>query len=146
MKVLHCLTFLLAASIAAPALATDVGVSVTVGQPGFYGQIHLGDMPQPRLIYAEPILIERVQVVRPPMYLRVPPGHAKHWDKHCASYGACGHPVYFVDDDWYETVYVREYSRKHGKSHGHKNHGDHDKGGKGHGGKGHGKGGKGGKD
>jgi hypothetical protein len=42
--------FLLSAVIAAatltiPALAADVGVSVSIGQPGFYGQINIGDFP-----------------------------------------------------------------------------------------------------
>ena len=41
-----------------------------------------------------------------PVYLRVPPGHAKNWGKHCQRYGACGVPVYFVRDDWYRDVYI----------------------------------------
>jgi hypothetical protein len=34
------------------ALAADVGVSVQVGELGFYGRIDIGNLPQPRLIYA----------------------------------------------------------------------------------------------
>ena len=34
-------------------------------------------------------------VVVQPIYLHVPPGHAKNWRKHCAHYNACGQPVYF---------------------------------------------------
>ena len=98
---------------AAPAWAADVGVSVTVGQPGFYGQIDIGTM-RPQVIYAQPIVIQRPQVVGAPMYLRVPPGHEKHWDKHCMKYNACGRPVYFVRDDWYEHEYVPRYQEKHG--------------------------------
>ena len=30
----------------APSLATDVGVSISIGQPGFYGRIDVGDYPQ----------------------------------------------------------------------------------------------------
>lgn len=66
-----------AATVSTPALAADVGVSVSIGQPGFYGHIDIGDYPQPRVLYRQPIIVERVQVERPPVYLRVPPGHAK---------------------------------------------------------------------
>ena len=126
------------AAVTAPALAADVGVSVQVGEPGFYGRIDIGNFPQPQLIYPEPALIQRVPVgvVREPIYLRVPPGHAKNWRKYCRKYNACGRPVYFVQDGWYNDEYVPEYRKKHGKGHD----GDDDKGGK-HGGKhkGHGK-------
>lgn len=90
------------------AFATDVGVSVNIAQPGFYGRIDIGRVPQPVVIYPQPIIIEQrpFTVVRQPIYLRVPPGHEKHWDKHCRSYGACGQPVYFVQDSWYREVYA----------------------------------------
>ena len=110
---------------AAPALAADVGVSVSVGQPGFYGRIDVGNFPQPQLIYPQPVLIQRVPVaVAPqPIYLRVPPGHAKNWRKHCYRYDACSQPVYFVRDDWYNNVYVPRYrtlheGERHAKGHG----------------------------
>src|SRR5690606_40405826 len=88
------------AALAAPTLAADVGVSVSIGQPGFYGQIDIGNYPRPQVIYAEPVIIQRVPVgvVRQPVYLHVPPGHAKNWSKHCYRYDACGRPVYFVQD------------------------------------------------
>jgi len=89
--------------------AADVGVSIRIGQPGFYGQIDLGNMRQPPLIYAQPVLIERVAVRPAPVYLRVPPGHEKKWSKHCKRYNACGRPVYFVKGDWYEREYVTHY-------------------------------------
>lgn len=102
----------LAASLAALALAgtsgsasaTDVGVSIGFSQPGVYGRIDIGRFPQPVLVAPQPVWVAqpRVVVVRPePVYLWVPPGHRKHWHKHCARYGACGAPVYFVDDRWY---------------------------------------------
>ena len=118
---------------AAPAFATDVGVgvSVTVGEPGFYGRIDVGNYPQPVLVYPQPVVIQPVPVgvVYQPIYLHVPPGHAKHWSKHCGRYNACGRPVYFVQDRWYNEVYVpryREYHEGHGNGHGngkHKNNG-----------------------
>jgi len=120
---------------ASMAFAADVGVSITVGQPGFYGRIDLGNAPQPRLIYVEPVVIQPppAGVVRTPLYLHVPPGHAKKWGKHCARYRACGQPVYFVDDGWYNDVYVPHY-REQGEGHGKDKDKDHGKD------KGHGKG------
>ena len=38
------------AAAAGSAFAADVGVSISVGQPGFYGQIHIGDFPPPVLV------------------------------------------------------------------------------------------------
>jgi hypothetical protein len=98
-------------ALATPTLAADVGVSVSIGQPGFYGQIDIGNTPRPQVIYAEPVIIQRVPVgvVRQPVYLHVPPGHAKNWSKHCYRYDACGRPVYFVQDRWYNEVYVPRY-------------------------------------
>jgi hypothetical protein len=37
-------------------------------------------------------------VVQRPIYMHVPPGHYKHWDRYCARYRACGQPVYFVQN------------------------------------------------
>jgi hypothetical protein len=120
------------AAVTAPALAAEVGVSVQVGEPGFYGRIDIGNFPQPRLVYAQPVVIQPVPVavVREPIYLHVPPGHAKDWRKHCGKYNACGQPVYFVQENWYNNVYVPRYrassdhqGERHGKGHGkgHKN-------------------------
>ena len=112
--------------VSAPALAADVGVSVTVGEPGFYGRLDIGNYPQPVLVYPQPVVIQPVPVgvVYEPVYLRVPPGHAKKWKKHCHKYNACGRPVYFVQDRWYNEVYVPQYRERHG--HGHDD--DHGKG------------------
>ncbi len=144
--------FLLVTALAAvpmPTFAADVGVSISVGQPGFYGHIDIGDVPRPVLVYPQPVVIQPVPVgvVRQPLYLHVPPGHAKHWRKHCHEYNACGEPVYFVDDGWYNDVYVPHYRERHGgRDEGRgdgrdwdEHHGKgHDKGGKEHG-KGHNK-------
>lgn len=110
--------FLIAAAVAAatvttPAFAADVGVSVSIGQPGFYGRLDIGDYPQPQVIYRQPMVVERVPMDRPPIYLRVPPGHAKHWSKHCHKYNACGERVYFVKDNWYNREYVPRYQEQH---------------------------------
>ena len=135
------LFIIIALTFVASAHATDVGVSISVGQPGFYGQIDIGNFPRPQVIYPQPVVISPVPVgvVHHPLYLHVPPGHEKHWDKHCRKYNACGRPVYFVQNQWYNDVYVTEYQARHGHSDG--GHGDDHGGGhksKGNNGKGHG--------
>jgi hypothetical protein len=126
---------------AASARATDVGVSVSVGDSGFYGRIDVGTQPKPPpVVYRTPVVIEPavVAVERPPVYLRVPPGHAKHWKKHCHEYNACGERVFFVQERWYNEVYVpsRQAERgEHGQQGEHGEHGEHEHGhghGKGH--------------
>jgi hypothetical protein len=132
---------IIAAVVAAPAVAADVSASIGISQPGFYGQINIGEFPRPMVIYAQPVWIKppsRVVYVEP-VYLRVPPGHEKHWSKHCAKYGACGRPVYFVREDWYQREYVphqhhqdyddRGDSHDHDQEHGNgkgKGHSDRD--------------------
>lgn len=127
---MRVLSLVAAALVSAPALAADVGVSISVGEPGFYGRLDIGNAPRPLLIYPEPIVIVKPHTVTHPIYMRVPPGHAKNWRAHCASYGACGRPVYFVQDGWYEEVYVPHHKKHHANKGGGK-------------GKGHGKGNKG---
>jgi hypothetical protein len=138
-------TTLLAAAMLAlstSAFATDVGVSVTVGQPGFYGRIDIGNMAPPPVLYPQPVIIQRpARVIAEPMYLRVAPGHAKNWGKHCHKYNACSRNVYFVRDEWYTNEYAprfREEQRGGGADHGGHGRDRDDHPGKGHG-KGHGK-------
>jgi hypothetical protein len=138
---------LLALSVLAggAAQAATPYVSATVEgalAPGVYGRIDIGNAPPPPLIYTQPVIIQRSPVmVQQPLYLHVPPGHAKKWSKHCARYNACGQPVYFVrvdgDDDYERVKYNREYrehndykdhkekkDKHHGKGHGKGNHDD----------------------
>ncbi len=115
MKALILCAALASASI--PALA-QTNVSISVGQPGFYGRIDLGDpgyYGPPPVYMAQPIIVERHRrAYAEPVYLRVPPGHRKNWSKHCRKYGACGQPVLFVQDRWYSDVYVPRYHERHG--------------------------------
>lgn len=104
----------LAATTPFPALAADVGVSVSIGQPGFYGRIDIGGYPPPRILYREPRVMYRSSLQRPPIYMNVPPGHAKNWRKHCREYNACGERVYFVQNTWYEREYIPHYQKQHG--------------------------------
>lgn len=112
MKQLMIAATLVAATIST-AYATDVGVSVTVGQPGFYGKIDIGNFPQPQVINAQPVIIQRGPDERPPVYLRVPPSHARHWSRHCHEYNACGERVFFVQDNWYKKQYAPRYREEH---------------------------------
>lgn len=109
------------------AQSTKVGVSIQVGQPGFFGRIDLGDIQQPQLIYREPRILEPRYRDRVPLYLVVPYGHSKNWKKYCSRYNACSHPVYFVNEQWYNDSYAPQYREKHNK-----HDDDHDHGNNGH--------------
>jgi hypothetical protein len=125
---------------ALPAQATDVGVSIGFSQPGVYGRVDIGRYPQPMLIAPQPVYVGR-PVYREPVYLWVPPGHRRDWRHHCGHYGACGAPVYFVEDGWYRQNVVvrherergREWRRDDGHDHHHDRGHDRDRGDRGHG-------------
>lgn len=76
-----------------------VNVSVGVNQPGFYGRVVVGEH-RPAVVYQQPVIVQSspVAVVQQPIYMHVPPGHYKRWSNYCGRYGACGQPVYFVQE------------------------------------------------
>ena len=128
-------TFATATLVACAALpawsAVDVGVGVTIREPGVYGRIEIGSTPPPPVLYPQPVIIQRpVAVVAappPPLYLYVPPGHAKNWGKHCYRYNACARPVYFVQESWVEERWEKDHPGKghgKGKNRGRGKHGD----------------------
>ena len=103
------------------AQAQNVSFNATIsGQvvPGVYGQVALGNGPPPPVVYAQPAPVIVGAVPVEPIYLHVPPGHAKNWRKHCHEYDACGRPVYFVRSAEYEPGYRPD--------HDHHEHGHHD--------------------
>ena len=109
--------FLLAVAAAmatAPAICAEVGALGGLGEPGFFGQIDIRRAPKPQLVYPEPVVIRSVDGVDAgePVFLHVPPDHAKDWRKHCNAYNACDQRVYFVDDNWYNNVYMHEYRER----------------------------------
>jgi hypothetical protein len=117
-------SLILAASLlAVGASATaGVGVSINIGEPGFYGQLDVGGYPPPPVYYAQPVIVQRpvgyVEVA--PVYLRVPLGYRQHWSRYCGMYNACGRRVFFVQDSWYANVYAPRYRagpRYHGSYH-----------------------------
>ena len=125
----------LASVVSAPGVAQDVSIALGINQPGLYGQVIIGNAPRPPVLYAQPIVVQPVPQYADaePIYLHVPPGHEKHWDRHCAEYHACGRRVYFVQHDWYANDYAQRqhHGEEHGHGHGegrdHDEHGDHER-------------------
>lgn len=96
--------------------AGDLGINVILSgeiKPGVYGQVELGNTPRPPVVYERPrvIVVDQRYEKLEPIYLHVPPGHARHWEKHCREYNACERRVYFVRSEEYEPDY--EYRRDH---------------------------------
>jgi len=151
------------AAISGPALALDI--PLPPAPPGLPGRVDISRLPLPQVVLPNPVIIIRPpplpmppgvvvaqpgpavpapppRVVRPapqPIYMWVPPGHRQNWGKHCHRYNACGVPVLFVRDDWYDR-HVHKGAK-------HSRDDDDDRPGRGHGkgegkseGKGHGKG------
>lgn len=122
------------AAAATCAQAQNVSVNAVItGQvvPGVYGQVVLGNAPPPPVVYQQPMIVQPAPVVYgappvEPIYLHVPPGHAKHWRKHCHEYHACDRPVYFVRSEEYEPGFDRDrWEREHGHGHHDEDHGNH---------------------
>ena len=118
-----------------PARAQNVSINATISGevvPGVYGQVVLGNQPPPPVVYAQPVVAVQAPVVIgappvEPIYLHVPPGHAKNWRKHCQEYHACNRPVYFVRSAEYESGYRPDHDH-HEHGHHHDEDGDHDRG------------------
>ncbi len=89
-------------------------IAVSIGQPGFYGNINIGSAPPPVTVYPQPILVQPTAVPLEPIYLRVPAEHYRHWPMYCQRYNACGRPVHFVNDEWYNSVYAPHYHSHRG--------------------------------
>jgi hypothetical protein len=72
---------------------------------GDYGGVL--DIPagvRPQVIFATPRAAEAT-ADRLPLYLHVPREQADRWTSHCRHYSACGHPVWFVSDEWYYGIF-----------------------------------------
>jgi hypothetical protein len=127
---------MLALGAFSPLAQAQISVNATItGEvvPGVYGQVVLGNRPPPPLVYAQPVVVEPVAgaPVVQPLYLHVPPGHARNWRKHCHEYHACNRPVYFVKSAEYEPGYRPGHDHDdhgHHGDHGHDDHGHHDEG------------------
>ena len=118
MKTLAILTLAAATAAALPVHAlTNIGVSIGINAPGQYGRIDINNYPQPRLILPQPIIYAPtpVAVHQRPIYLYVPQTHQADWGRYCRGYGACGQPVYFVQETWVREEYQREHEHRHGR-------------------------------
>ncbi|MDD2465425.1 MAG: hypothetical protein PHI97_15620 [Desulfobulbus sp.] len=113
MKISQAILALSIGILALTAGSSQAGVSISIGEPGFYGRLDIGGYSAPRLIYPQPVVVHRVKTWYPPIYLRVPPAHSQRWYKYCDRYNACGRPVYFIDDGWYKDVYAPRYRQHH---------------------------------
>jgi hypothetical protein len=117
MKKAYCTTALAALAFGAAAAYADVDIGVAIrGEiaPGVYGRVDIGGRPPPTLVYATPVIIEQPAahvVVAEPLYLHVPPEHARDWRLHCHEYHACNRQVYFVKSREYDPGYIR--AREH---------------------------------
>lgn len=137
MKKIH-LQFAAAALAALAGSAANaqvsVGASVNINVPGVYGRVDIGSpgvaFVAPPVVYAQPMVIapSPVAIQQRPIYLYVPEAHQRDWAHHCAAYGACGQPVYFVREQWVHDRYVQHYPHDHRYDHEDREHGrGHDK-------------------
>jgi hypothetical protein len=109
MKIPSYAAFLLFGIVSsAQAQSANVIISGEV-KPGVYGRVEIGNRPPPVLVYPQPVVIVREARPVQPLYLHVPPGHAKKWDKHCHKYNACNRPVYFVKSREYDPDYRHDH-------------------------------------
>jgi hypothetical protein len=133
--------------LATAATAGSAQVSMSIGDPGFYGAISIGSAPQPVLLNPQPIVIIQPQMAMQPIYLRVRPYEQKNWRRYCRHYNACSRPVYFVDHRWYQQTYAPYYRGHRGEYNRHDNRRDdrHDNRGNNRGGQGRDQQGRGGR-
>lgn len=143
------LAFAMGSLASGVAAQTYMNATVT-GQiaPGVYGRVDIGNGAPPALLFPQPVVITppAVYLPRAPIYMYVPPGHAKNWAKHCARYAACGQPVYFVKEPPRRPGNFRHDQGRpggpwhdEGRGHWNGNDRDDDRRGRGHG-RGHGRG------
>jgi len=102
--------------VSTAVIAAEVGVLIE-GAPEYYGEVDIKAVPDPWLVYEQPVVIEpnAASAKAAPIYLYVPGDHHRRWFKHCHDYNACDLPVYFVKENWYKKVYVPAYYKDRGK-------------------------------
>lgn len=108
---------LAAALLSAPVFAgPEVGVSVSVGQPGFYGRVDLGHVGYgPVVAYPQPVYLPAPVVYRP-YYVQTPTHHGHH--RH--------------HGDRHRHWQPQHHHPGHGHGHGNGNGRGHGRGGHGH--------------
>ena len=110
MRLITLVAMLLVGAGSSYAGGLDIHVLLS-GQvaPGLYGQVNIGNERPPPVVYVQPMLIEPQEAPPAPIYLHVPPEHARNWRRHCREYNACNRPVYFVRSQEYDPEYQRHY-------------------------------------
>jgi hypothetical protein len=116
MKITHATAIAVLVLSSLPAHAGTAIINLSVGgeiSPGVYGQVQFGNAPPPPVFYPQPMIIVRqpAMMAVEPIYLHVPPGHAKNWAKHCRAYNACNRPVYFIRSAEYEPGYQKHKNK-----------------------------------
>ena len=128
-KIAFATAALLALDAGAAQAQVSIGAAVNINVPGVYGRVDLGApgpaFAPPPVVYAQPVVIapSPVAIQQRPIYLYVPEAHQRDWRHHCAAYGACGQPVYFVREQWVHDRYVQRYPHDHRYDHWDREHG-----------------------
>jgi len=100
---------LLGALLGSPGLA-QVGFSIQLGQPNYYGGLNIQGFPNPQFYNSRPVFIRPLSPeYDQPVYLRVPACQRQNWGAYCGRYNACQRKVYFVQDNWYRSIYAPRY-------------------------------------
>ena len=114
----NAVTILAVAAATMVATVAHAAPGLVDAEPGIYGVIDVAKFPKPQVINAKPrvatLPAKNARKVAP-IYLHVPIGHENHWHAHCATYGACSVPVYFVTEGWFRSVYLPVLGRDDGR-------------------------------
>ena len=100
-----------AAALAAAALMTATAanaatnISISIGDPGYWGVIPALAGHAPRVWNSAPVVAA--------IYLNVPDRERLDWPRYCGKYNACRRPVHFVRNDWYRNDYAPAYRKAH---------------------------------
>jgi hypothetical protein len=105
--------YLIGAALAVASLSASAQVTISIGQPGYYGRVDMGSFAPPPQVYGPPVLVSG-GYNGAPVYLRAPQSHRRHWSRYCGRYNACGQRVLFVRDDWYTNSYAPRYRTHYG--------------------------------
>jgi len=118
-KILFPAAILVLSAVSSAYAGGNIGIQLGISgevAPGVYGNVIIGDR-HPNYVYPEPIIIHETREVREPIYLHVPPAHARHWDRYCEQYRACDRRVYFVRSSEYRDFRDERYLERKEERH-----------------------------
>jgi hypothetical protein len=96
------------AALAALTTASSGGGSLNAASTESpHGTVDVRNFSRPDLVSPHPVIIRfmSAQMLARALYLHVPQAHRTEWAGYCHFYQACGHPVYFVTEKWFDRVY-----------------------------------------